>query len=201
MGVNYQIPHTAHYFTKTHIFTGTFNVPTIGVYDFGSVASPVAGNVNQSVTELQKNKVYLIDRISIGGNIAESDYLDSINLLPDFRLKYKISGENVYFLPYSVVNYLKDSQVTAWVLSEKGGEELFVNFYGILDQIPATIGKLTIKIHLTFSIFIISSTVFYGKFRDALSSQTGDQASGSLDGSNLVFEIRELTRLLRERIR
>lgn len=198
MGVNYQIPHTSHYFTKTQIFSATFNNPTIGVYDFGSVAVPVAGNINQVVTELQKNKIYLIDRISIGGNIAENDYLDSILTLPEFRLKYRISNENVYFLPYSVVNYIDDSQITSWVYSEKGGEELLVNFYGVLDQIPATIGKLEIKIHLTFSIFIVSSTVFYGKFRDALSDQTGDQASGSLDGSNMVSELKELVTVLRQ---
>lgn len=192
MSISYQIPHTSHYFTKTNIFTATFNIPTVGKYDFG-----IAGNAGINITELQKNKVYLIDRVSIGGNISEANYLDAIDVLPEFRLKKLIKNENVYFLPYSIVNYLDDSNITAWVLSEKGGDILRIDLTGLLNQTADLIGVTTIKLHVTFSIFIISSTVFYAKFRDSLSDQTGDQVSGFVDAQNLTSQMSNLVRLLR----
>lgn len=194
MGITYQIPHTSHYFTKTNIFSADFNNPAVGQYSFN-----VPANVGVEIAELQKNKVYLIDRVSIGGNISESNYLDAISTLPEFRLKYKLKKENVYFLPYSVVNYLDDSNITSWVVSEKGGDSLQINVTGILDQTADLIGVSTIKLHITFSIFIISSTKFYALFRDALSSQTGQQVTGSIDNDELMRELRELVSILRSK--
>ncbi len=197
MGITYQIPHTSHYFTKTNIFNADFNVPAVGQYDFG-----VSANEDIEITDLQKNKVYLIDRVSIGGSISEATYLDAISTLPEFRLKYKIKKENVYFLPYSIVNYLDDSNITAWVVSEKGGkggDSLRINVTGILDQTAELIGISAIKLHITFSIFIISNTKFYALFRDALSSQTGEQVTGSIDGQKLIKEVGQLVSVLRSR--
>ncbi len=194
MGLSYQIPHTSHYLTKTNLFVATFNNPTAGQYDFG-----IASNTGQLISNLQKNKVYLIERVSIGGTVSESDYLDSISTLPQFRLKRRLNNENVYFQPYSVVNYIDDSEITAWILSEKGGDDLIIDFSGILNQIPSFIGRVTITIHITFSIFIVSSTIFYGKFRDKLSEQTGDQVGGAIDGDVLIREIRELINTLKFR--
>lgn len=182
----YQIPHTSHYFTATNIFTATFNNPTVGQYDFG-----IDANKNQFVSDLQANKVYLIERMSFSGSIGETDYLEAISTLPTSRLKRSIKKENVYFLPLSHANYNDDSDIVAWVKSEKKNDTLTLNFDGVLDQIASLVGTVTIKVHITLSIYIISSTIFYRKFRGELSDQVGDQPIGVIDDPALVRETRK----------
>lgn len=188
----YQIPHTAHYFTSTNIFTATFNNPTAGQYDFG-----IDANKNQFVSDLQRNKYYLIDRMSVGGSISEADYLEAISTLPSSRLKRSIKKENVYFLPLSHATYTDDSDIIAWVKSEKKGDTLTLDFTGVLDQTAALVGTATIKIHITLSIYIISSTVFYRKLRGELSDQVGDQPSGVIGDPVTVQKTRQKLRQFR----
>lgn len=173
MGITYQIPHTARFIPTTNIFTGLFNNPTIGKYDFGT-----ALNTGQSVLPLKRGTTYLIDRISTGGNIDEGTYLDAIETLPEIILRRSKSNEIVYKTTVPLVNYVDDQDMIAWVKSEKGGEILIVDFTGVLDQTAALVGVLDVKIHLSYSIYAIDSTVFERKFRDVIGDDVGNQVTG-----------------------
>ena len=77
-----------------------------------------------------------------------------------------------------IVNYIDDQDVIAWVKSEKGGDRLIATFTGLLDQTAALVGVTEVKIHVSYSIYAIDSTVFEAKFRGDLSDQVGNQVIG-----------------------
>ncbi len=197
MGISYQIPHMSHYLTTSNTFEADFNVPVLGQYSFTGNTT----NIDQQVMELQNKKVYLIERTNIGGNISEINYLDAIATLPTFRLKRLQGNEAVYFLPHPVNTYIDNQEVTAWVTSEKGSDQLLIDFFGVLNQTPSLIGVITVKIFVSFAVYIIENQEFYAKFRDKLSSQIGDQIGGALTDRTLSADIRELINVIKKRQR
>ena len=197
MSISYQIPHQSHYLKTSNTFVANFNVPLVGQYSFTGNTT----NVDQQVMELQQKKIYLIERVNIGGNISEQNYLDSIDTVPTFRLKRLQGKEAVYILPQPVVTYVDNQEITAWITSEKGNDQLLMDFNGVLNQTIALIGVATIKIYVSFAIYIIENQEFYSKFRDKLSSQIGDQIGGALTDRSLANEIRELVKVVKKRFR
>lgn len=197
MGIAYQIPHQSHYITTSNTFEADFNVPVVGQYSFtGNVV-----NQNQQVMELQTKKVYLIERTNIGGTIAEENYLAAISTIPSFRLKRLQGNEAVYFLAQPVNTYIDNQEITAWIVSEKKNDELIIDFNGVLNQTVDLVGVATVKINVSFAIYIIENQEFYTKFRDKLSKQIGDQISGAVTDRALATEVRNLVNLLRKRFR
>lgn len=197
MGIAYQIPHHSHYITSSNTFEADFNVPVVGQYSFtGNTV-----NQNQQVMELQTKKVYLIERTNIGGTIAEENYLAAISTIPTFRLKRLQGNEAVYFLPQPVNTYIDNQEITAWLVSEKKNDELLIDFDGVLNQTVDLVGIATVKINVSFAIYIIENQEFYTKFRDKLSKQIGDQISGAVTDRNLANEVRNLVSILRKRFR
>lgn len=191
MSIQYQIPKDSHYLTTANIFTATFNIPTPGVYDFNA-----AGNIGQVVYLMQTDKVLLIERISIAGDITEDQYLEAINVFPQMTLRKSKTNEAVYIQSLPVLQYSDNTEIVAWSDSTKGGlqnrskmnspvvvgvdENLIMDFTGVLNQTAALVGKNTIRIAINLSIYVISSTLFYQRFKDKLSGQTGLQMSGAI---------------------
>lgn len=200
MSVSYQIPVESHFLTTTNIFTAPFNnnPGNPGKYDF----TYETGNKGQFVYLLQPDKVLLIERMSVGGDVSEASYFESIDILPQMRLRKSKTGENIYIQPFPIVGYMDNRDIVAWVDSTKSGDlrklggvgqsvlvaapvagtkdELLMDFEGVLNQIAATVGKVEINININLSIYVISSTLFYQRFKDISSKQTGIQVSGGL---------------------
>ncbi len=197
MGISYQIPHQAHYITTSNTFEADFNVPAIGQYSFTGNTL----NEDQHVMDLQTKKVYLIERTNIGGTISEENYLASIDVIPTFRLKRLQGSESVYFLPHPVNTYIDNQEITAWLVSEKRNDELHIDFSGVLNQTVDMVGIATVKINVSFAIYIIENQEFYTKFRDKLSNQIGDQISGAVTDRALANDMKDLVRILRKRFR
>jgi len=171
---SYVIPHSARFIPTTNIFTATFNAPTVGAYNFG-----IAANANQVVTRLLPGSVYLIDRISIGGDISEGSFLDAIETLPQLTLRKSQTKEIVYEKSLPIVQYIDDQDVIAWVETKKSDEDLTVDLTGLLDQTADLVGEVDIKIFVSYSIYAIESSVFEFWFRTVLSNQTGEQVRGA----------------------
>jgi hypothetical protein len=159
MSIVYKIPHQSRLIATGNIFTSTFNNPAIGKYDFN-----VSGNQNQKVCDLLKGSVYLIERISIGANISEEIFTNSINTVPQLTFRRKVLNENVYKLPIPVVGFSDNTQITCWINSKFEGDELYLSCIGLLNQIPATVGKLTITLNIGLQIYAIESTQFQQDF-------------------------------------
>jgi len=172
---SYQIPHTARYIPTTAIFTATFNVPTVGKYDFG-----ISANKNVLVENLLPGTIYLIDRLSIGGDINEGVFLDAIETLPELILRKSQTKEIVYKKPMPIVQYIDDQDIIAWIKTDKSKEDLTLDLTGVLKQTPSLVGVVDVKIFVSFSIYAIESSVFNFWFTNVLNNQTGMQVSGGI---------------------
>jgi len=150
MSVFYKIPHSSLYHPTTNIFVANFNVPSLGKYDFD-----IPANKNVNVLELQNNCYYLIERISLAGSVSQETYLSSIETVPFLRLKKRKSGEVVYKRDIPLVNYIDNQEIVCWVESKKAGDYLTADVFGLLEQVPETVGETQIRLNINFSIYQI----------------------------------------------
>jgi len=175
----FKIPHTARFIATSTEFVGTFNAPTIGVYDFGSAAAPVAANTNIRVMQYKPNTAYLIERLSLGGNIGEETYLDSLQTVPMLSLKRERGkGTSLYERPIPFVQFIDSREVAVWTWSDKSNDWLTLSLTGVLNQVAATVGKTTIRLFVGLSIFAVDSNWYQKNIRAALKPSIG----GSLRG-------------------
>jgi len=168
MSVFFQIPVTARPIQTGNIFSATFNTPTLGKYDFG-----IAGNQNQNVIPIQRNSIYLIERLTIAGTIDNATYLTSISTTPLLRLGKSLTGENVYARPFPIVTFLENQEFAAWVWTDKDNDFLTMSLSGILDQVLATVGVLTLKLSVSLSVYAIEDNAYAKAVRDRLTPWIG----------------------------
>lgn len=162
MGISYQIPQQARFIPTSTVFTAVFNAITPGKYDFTQTAT----NQNVTVLTFQPNTVYLLERMSAGGNITEGQFLESIETFPLLYVKKKIQNKVVYEKPIPIINYFDGQEAAAYVISDKHSDELRLTFTGLLNQLPSMIGIATVKIQISLNIFAIDSNFWNGSFRD-----------------------------------
>lgn len=171
MSVTFQIPTQSRLIPTSTSFSAAFGVPTPGVYDFTNTAA----NQNVSVLALLPNTVYFIDRISVGGNITEQQFLESINTFPELFLKRKIGNKNIYKLPIPITNFVDMGELSNFFYTDKTGDELVMTFEGILNQLPSMIGISPARIQISLNIWAIEAAYFNGAFRDNLALSIGQR--------------------------
>lgn len=173
MSLLYKIPHQARFLQTANIFTAEFNkvngVPTgSGLYDFAQTV-----NDNQTVIPLQSNTIYFLERINIGGTIAEAEYLNAMNVLPLASFKRSQQKQIIYQRPLPIVNYIDNQEINAWFLSDKSSDELVITFTGQLTQTSALVGITFVTIHVGLNIYAIESAHFVANFRNDLFPSVG----------------------------
>lgn len=170
MSIIYQIPQQSRFIPTSTVFSATFNAITPGRYDFSG-----APNQNVNVTELKPNVVYLIERLSIGGNIAETEFLTAINQFPLLTIKRSVSAEIVYQRPFPIVNFADGIECAAWIHSDKQNDFLTFSLTGLFNQTPAMIGLNDLKIQVTASIYAIDSSYYNAAYRDVQNISIGQR--------------------------
>jgi hypothetical protein len=160
VSVVYKIPKTAKFLQTSNRFVATFNVPTPGAYNFA-----VAANTGQLILSTQPNHLYLLERINVGGTIAEGDFLAAITIFPTATLRFFRENQTVYPLPLSVVNYIDNQEINAWAWSDQGNNSLIVDFAGLLTQTPALVGIGQVALGLTFNIYDITDLGYIRSFK------------------------------------
>jgi len=78
--ITYTLPKRIRYVPASAIFPATFNAPVLGKYNFNGITGVF-------ISKLNAHTVYMIDSMTIGGNIAGEDFLSAIETLPLFNLK------------------------------------------------------------------------------------------------------------------
>lgn len=170
MSIIYQIPQQSRFISTSTVFDAEFNLITPGKYNFSQVT-----NQNINVLELKQNVVYLIERLSIGGNIAETEFLSAIETFPLLTIKKSISKEIVYQKPFPVVNYADGIECAAWVHSDRQNDFLTFSMSGLFQQTAAMIGLLNLKIQISASIYAIDSSFYNAAFRDVQNISIGQR--------------------------
>ncbi len=169
MSIHFQIPTQSRYLPQSVLFTTTFNAITPGRYDFTN--DPNSKGV--VVMQLQEGSVYLIESMSVSGNITEAEYLSAQESFPDLFVKRSLSNENVYSTPVPLSNYFKGLETPAWVYTDKKDDNLILTLRGIFTQLPSMIGVLDMKIQVSLNVYAIESSVYNGAFRDKLADSMG----------------------------
>lgn len=174
MGISYQIPPQARYYATSTIFSAVFNANPAnpGTYDFNTDA---AGSINQNVyvMDLQPNTIYLIERMSAGGNITEAQFLEAINQFLFLDVIKHLGRQRVYPQQIPIVNFFDGQETAAWIFSDKKGDMLNLSFTGVLNQLASMVGIGTAKVHVSLNVFAIESAYFVGSFRDQLGRTIG----------------------------
>lgn len=166
----FNIPHQARFWQVSASFVAEFNtvdsvVTGTGKYDFGQLVNQ---NVQLLPVTTKKNTVYFIDTINIGGDLSEADYLEAINTVPLARFTRKLANEAIYPRPLPVVNFVDNQQITAWLKDAKGGNEIQINFSGLLDQTAALVGVQFVNIFMQVNIYAIESSLWVAQFEAGL---------------------------------
>lgn len=171
MGVSFQLPTESRLIPVSFRFQGTFGTPTPGVYDFTNNSV----NANVSILDLLPNTVYFVDRYSIGANITEDQFLESINEFPFLFLKRKIGSKNVYKVPLPVTNLVDNSELSNFIYTDKSNDTLLGSFTGVLNQLPSMIGITDIYIQFNMNIWAVESAYWTSAFRDQQGKTIGQR--------------------------
>ena len=173
MSINYKIPRSSRFILTSNVFTAQFNVPLVGGYDWGILA-----NVGQKIIDMEPGTIYLIERISVGCDMSEADFLEAITTLPLITLRESQSNEFVYKSPFPISNLIDDKDIVAWVWTDKGDEDLIATFTGQLTQTAALVGRATLSFYINYSIYAIDDSPFSNKIKGILGGSQGEDVSG-----------------------
>lgn len=176
MSVQWVLPHQARFIQTANVFPATFNVPTLGSYDFG-----IAANAAVSVLAMQPNTEYLIERVTVGADISEADYagaLDLVNGGPVLSLRRVLDGMTVYESAIPLLRFLDQQESAVWLHSDAGGDVLTATVTGRLNQTAALVGIATIRLSVSFAVYAVESTIYNRAFRGSQSMGLGGRVRG-----------------------
>lgn len=154
MSIINRIPPRGLPFETSNRFSSTFNVPTLGRYDFD-----IAANQNQLVATLNPNNVYYIDRVSFSASIDEGVFLEAVDTLPTARLRWSLSKNvGVFPQPLPAINYRDGLEYAFWFWSPKQGNNLLISTEGTLTQPPPIVGLTNVFLQLSFVIYEVGDS-------------------------------------------
>lgn len=141
-----------------------FSAPfAAGQYDF---AQP--GNTDQVLLRLQANSVYLIERINFFAQVAESDWLLSMDTaanFPAFRLHYQNDDSNsLYPEPVRCVNYIDNAEQLVFFWTTRENESLLISFTGIVNQVAGMVGIDPLLAEVNFTLYQVTDEQWNRKF-------------------------------------
>lgn len=174
MAVIYRIPHKSRYIQTSNIFSTTFGAITPGVYDFSNDLT----SRNVQCLHLATGSIFLIDRISAGGNIGEELFLEAIDsTFPLLTVRRSLANLAEYQLPIPIVQYFDNTDASAWIHTDKKDDWMTLTLSGVFRQLPAMVGLTELKIQISFSIYQITDAAFIQQFRGK-QSQAADMLKG-----------------------
>ncbi len=151
--ITYKLPKRIRYIPASAIFSATFNAPAIGQYDFN-------GNTQTFIKNLLPHSVYMIDSISIAGNIASEDFLSAIDTVPLFNLRKTLDKENIFDVPIQIHGFSTDRQIVHFFRTGLNNCGLIASITGVLNQLPSFIGLATVDLSINLSIHAIDESDF-----------------------------------------
>lgn len=175
MSLPIKFPVTARPTITQNIFAATWNAPTVGKYDFSNAVA----NQDQVVLTMTGSSVYIIERVSFSMSVPEGVFqssIDSAVFVP--QLVFKTAKTDVPFFdrPLPFVNYVDNLELLMFIPSDQSGDEIRVTFQGVLDQVPATVGIVTIRAFLQLNIYEVQNSAWTSRFYHSRNESMGDLA-------------------------
>lgn len=172
MSITYKIPHKTRFLPAQCVQEMKFDV----VSNTYEITESI-----KSLFSIQKNTVYLIERVSFSATVPEDNYLRLLDydsatgrsLLPMIDLVKKKNGTSIFNDKLALCNFKKESDISSWVFGDDGDDELLVKFSGHLLSSSDTVGYMVIDLFLNFNIFCIDQNSYNENFRSELSQNYG----------------------------
>lgn len=171
MSTTFQIPDKAALLPVSAVFTAAFNVPTPGFYDFTNTAA----NQNVLVIPLRQNVIYFIDTYSVGANITEEQFLESITTFPLLKLFRRFQQSNLYKNDLRIINFTDNGELSNFFYSDQANDQLLFTFTGVLRQLASMVGIATVRIQVSMNIYEIEEQYFSAAHRDAVNISMGQR--------------------------
>lgn len=160
MSVNFEIPVKNRFIATSTLFSTTFGAFTLGRYDFGS--DP--GCQNLLAFPMDPENVYLINQMSVGGIVSESDYLFSIVDYPKLIIKQSKRAEPIYQYPIPIVNYFDGVECSAFVRTDFVDETVTLSMQGMCKQLASWVGMTELQIMVSLSVYAIANADYNKMF-------------------------------------
>ena len=151
--IAHTLPRRIRLIPGSAIFTANFNTPTLGKYDFN-------GQRQTFVFELVPNSVYLLDSITIGGNVSGESFLDSIKTTPVLNIQKTNDNENIFDKPFPIQGYWTDRQVSRYFKTGLNNCGLQATLTGVLNQIPDFVGIAAISLSINMTLYGIDAAEY-----------------------------------------
>lgn len=179
MSIGWVIPHQSRYLQTASIFAAAFNVPVLGAYSFG-----VAANTGVLIFPLQPNSEYLIERVTVSGDIAEGDFSAALDLtagalIPVLSLRRSLDNSSIYETALPFPSYVSQQESAVWVHSDRLNDSVVATMTGVLNQTAALVGVPVIRLSVSFSVYCVESTIYNRAFRGSQSLDLAASVRGS----------------------
>jgi hypothetical protein len=171
MATNFQIPDKSTLIPTTTIFSAQFNVPTVGRYDF----TLTPANQNVFCMDMRPDVIYFIDSYSVGANITEEQFLESITVFPQLQITKRFDSQNLYRAPLQIVNFTDHGELSNFFHSDILDDQLLLSFTGELRQLASMVGISPVRIQVSMNIFEIEEQYFSAAHRDAVNVSMGQR--------------------------
>lgn len=169
MSIAVKIPDNARVRYPVSKFTGSL---VLGKYDFS-----VPANENIVLLEMNKESIYLLERINFSAQLNEGVWLksqDTIANYPNFRLDFEKSlSASIYPEPVRCLNYLDNAEQLLYFQSRKAGDKLRITFTGKVNQVAETVGDAEISTQVSFTIYQIDDKNWINWFLSPGSKEFG----------------------------
>lgn len=156
-------------FETVNTFQATFNAAGTGVYDFAFDQA----QQGQVVLSLNRNYVYLIDRVTFAATTDQGIYLSAINTNPEFRLRYSHDNLIAFPNPIRAITYHDAMEFSFWLWTDRAREDLTCDMSGVLNQVAALIGVPQVFASLSLVVYQENNSDIVRAIKDRTARQAG----------------------------
>lgn len=174
MAIVKNIPDNSRLMLVGGVFAADFNVPTIGRYNFTDSLTSSGDFRNRKVSlgiVLNPGSLYYADKLSFNCNVAESDFLETIDLtdeenIPKFYMRTSVDLKSVYAYSARIFKYYENFEIGQYFFNSNVKNTLLADFGAKFKQNANMVGLTTMYAQLSLSIYEIVDTNFIGEWRN-----------------------------------
>jgi len=121
----------------------------------------------QKVFEIQKNCLYLIERVSFCSTLPEDHFLRLLdnNNLPRIDLFKEKNSFRIFNDKMLLTNYRRESDISSFCNGDDDDDFLMAKFYGKLRSSADTVGYDRIDLILSFTVFCLDQNTIVDSVR------------------------------------
>jgi len=169
--MNIKIPHSSIFRPIVKRFTATFGNPTLGKYNFGTLA-----NQNVTILPISQGNLFYISILNFSASISESAYLENIEEGQDPQVVFltRQNGINIFGGPQPLIKYLPENEVSSFFRSRQRGDALTATATGILTQSGSLVGPDSVTMAVALNVWEITDQKWIREFDGIPADQIGN---------------------------